>query len=251
MVVIQYQRSINVKPTKQVALVTGASSGIGRSTALALINAGFEVVGTSRNSTGHTDHDGVTLIALDVGDDESAKAAVQQVMDRFGRLDVLVNNAGIGSTGAAEERSLAEDERVFNINVFGPIRMAKAALPHMRAQGKGRIINISSVLGIIPAPYMAAYAASKHAIEGYTESLDHEIREFGIRALIVQPAYTKTSFEANALPPEAPLPLYAERQGASTESWRRRSRVANCAASRPQGLRQTDPQAQPHPKLVP
>ncbi|NDL59880.1 SDR family NAD(P)-dependent oxidoreductase [Phytoactinopolyspora sp. XMNu-373] len=195
-----------------MALVTGASSGIGQSTALALIKAGFEVVGTSRKASGNTDHDGVPLIALDVGDDESAKAAVQQMIDRFGRLDVLVNNAGIGSTGAAEERSLAEDERVFNINVFGPIRMAKAALPHMRAQGNGRIINISSVLGIIPAPYMAAYAASKHAIEGYTESLDHEIREFGVRALIVQPAYTKTSFEANALPPEAPLPLYAERR---------------------------------------
>ena len=126
----------------------------------------------------------------------SVTAAVQQVIDRFGRIDVLVNNAGIGSMGAAEENSVAQAQGVFDVNVFGVMRMAKAVLPHMRAQGRGRIINLSSVLGFLPSPYMAVYAASKHAIEGYSESLDHEIREHGVRALLVEPAYTNTGFEA-------------------------------------------------------
>jgi NAD(P)-dependent dehydrogenase (short-subunit alcohol dehydrogenase family) len=195
---------------KQVALVTGASSGIGEAAALALADEGFEVVGTSRRGTGSAI--GVTFVPLDVGDASSVEAAVQQVIERHGRIDVLVNNAGIGSVGAVEERSVAEEERVFGINVFGLIRMTKAVLPHMRAQGGGRIINLSSVLGLIPNPYMAAYVASKHAVEGYTESLDHEVREFGVRALIVEPAYTKTSFDANAVPPEVSLPLYAKRR---------------------------------------
>ena len=114
------------------------------------------------------------------------------MIERFGRIDVLVNNAGIGAAGAAEESSVAQAQRVFDINVFGVIRMTKAVLPHMRAQGGGRIINISSVLGFVPAPYMAVYAASKHAIEGYSESLDHEVREHGVRVLLVEPAYTNT-----------------------------------------------------------
>ena len=87
--------------------------------------------------------------------------------------------------------------------------MTKAVLPHMRAQGRGRIINISSVLGFVPAPYMALYAATKHAVEGYSESLDHEVREHGVRVLLVEPAYTKTGFDANAVQPDTPLPLYA------------------------------------------
>ena len=139
----------------------------------------------------------MTFLDLDVASDESVAAVVQQVIERFGRIDVLVNNAGIGSAGAAEESSVAQDQSVFDINVFGVIRMTKAVLPHMRAQGSGRIINISSVLGFVPAPYMAVYAASKHAVEGYSESVDHEVREHGVRVLLVEPAYTNTGFEAN------------------------------------------------------
>ena len=187
--------------TRPVALVTGASSGIGKAAALALVEAGFEVVGTSRNTSRVTPRDGVTFLDLDVASDESVTAAVEQVIERFGRIDVLVNNAGIGAAGAAEESSVAQDQRVFDINVFGVIRMTKAVLPHMRAQGSGRIINISSVLGFVPAPYMAVYVASKHAIEGYSESLDHEVREHGVRVLLVEPAYTKTGFDANACSP--------------------------------------------------
>jgi NAD(P)-dependent dehydrogenase (short-subunit alcohol dehydrogenase family) len=194
---------------KPVALVTGASSGIGKAAALALVQAGFDVVGTSRNASRVAPHRGVTFLDLDVTSDESVRTLVRGVIERFGRIDVLVNNAGTGAAGAAEESSVAQDQRVFDINFFGLIRMTKAVLPHMRAQGRGRIINISSVLGLVPAPYMASYAATKHAIEGYSESVDHELREYGVRVLLIEPAYTRTGFDANALQPDAPLPIYA------------------------------------------
>jgi NAD(P)-dependent dehydrogenase (short-subunit alcohol dehydrogenase family) len=197
---------------RPVALVTGASSGIGQAAAEALVAAGFEVVGTSRNAARVAPRRGVTYVDLDVADDASVTAAVRQVIDRFGRIDVLVNNAGIGSTGAAEESSVVQAQRVFDVNVLGPIRMTRAVLPHLRAQGGGRIINISSVLGFIPAPFMALYAASKHAIEGYSESLDHEVREYGVRVLLVEPGFTRTGFEANAMAPDSPLPVYAARR---------------------------------------
>src|SRR5215210_4351086 len=199
--------------TRPVALVTGASSGIGQAAARALVEAGFEVVGTSRHASGITDRDGVTFHDLDVTSDESVTTVVRQVIERFGRLDVLVNNAGTGAAGAAEESSVAQDQRVFDINFFGLIRMTKAVLPSLRAQGSGRI-NISSVLGLVPAPYMASYAATKHAIEGYSESLDHEVRQHGVRVLLVEPAYTRTSFDANAVAVDEPLALYARRRAA-------------------------------------
>jgi NAD(P)-dependent dehydrogenase (short-subunit alcohol dehydrogenase family) len=194
---------------KPVALVTGASSGIGRAAAAAFVDAGFEVVGTSRKTSGVAPLDGVTFVDLDVTSGESVSTAIGRVIERFGRLDVLVNNAGTGAAGAAEESSVAQDQRVFDINFFGLVRMTKAVLPHMRAAGHGRIINVSSVLGLVPAPYMASYAATKHAIEGYSESVDHEVREHGIRVLLVEPAYTRTGFDAKAIQPDGPLPIYA------------------------------------------
>src|SRR5439155_22660636 len=103
----------------------------------------------------------------------------------------------------------AQAQRVFDVNVFGVLRMTRAVLPHMREQGSGRIINISSVLGFVPAPYGAVYAATKHAIEGFSESMDHEVREHGVRVLLVEPAYTKTGFDTNVVQPDRPLPVYA------------------------------------------
>src|SRR6266704_1379425 len=194
--------------TRPVALVTGASSGIGKAAALALAAAGFQVIGTSRNTSRVTPRDGVTFLDLDVTSDESASTVVQRVIGRFGRIDVLVNTAGVGTAGAPEESSVAQAQGVFDVNVFGLIRMTKAVLPHMRARGRGRIINISSVLGFIPAPYMAIYAATKHAVEGYSESLDHELRTRGIRVSVVEPAYTKTRFEASSLEPDSKLDEY-------------------------------------------
>ncbi|MEV0635884.1 oxidoreductase [Streptomyces sp. NPDC050619] len=203
---------------RPVALVTGASSGIGKEAARALAAAGFEVIGTGRKTSGLTPPAGVTYLDLDVASDDSVATLVEQVIERFGRIDVLVNNAGIGSSGAGEENSVAQAQTIFNVNVFGVIRMTKAVLPHMRAQGSGRVINISSVLGIIPQPFMALYSSAKHAIEGYSESLDHEVREHGVRVLLVQPAITKTSFDANVAEPDTPMPLYTERRRAFDEA---------------------------------
>ena len=197
---------------KRVALVTGASSGIGRAAAAALVAAGYEVVGTSRKASDIVALGGVRYIDLDITSDESVSTAVGRVIEQFGRLDVLVNNAGTGAAGAAEESSVAQDQRVFDINFFGMVRMTKAVLPHMRDAGTGRIVNISSVLGLVPAPYMASYAATKHAIEGYSESIDHEVREHGIRVLLIEPAWTKTSLDANSIQPDAPLPIYAQQR---------------------------------------
>jgi NAD(P)-dependent dehydrogenase (short-subunit alcohol dehydrogenase family) len=135
---------------RPVALVTGASSGIGKAASLALVDAGFEVVGTSRNASSVTPRGGVTFLDLDVTSDESVTTVVEQVIERFGRIDVLINNAGVGAAGAAEESSVTQAQDVFDVNVFGLIRMTKAVLPHMRAQRGGRIINISSVLGVGP-----------------------------------------------------------------------------------------------------
>ena len=195
--------------SRPVALVTGASSGIGRSAAVALANEGFQVIGTGRDTANLTAPAGVSFLDLDVTSDESVAELVAGVIARYGRIDVLVNNAGIGAAGGAEEISAEQARKLFDINVFGVMRTTNAVLPHLRAQGSGRIVNISSVVGIMPQPYMAAYAASKYAVEGYTESLDHEIREFGLRALLVEPAWTNTAFDANRVRPDQPLDIYA------------------------------------------
>jgi NAD(P)-dependent dehydrogenase (short-subunit alcohol dehydrogenase family) len=201
--------------TRRVALVTGASAGIGEAAARALLGAGFTVYGTSRKAAAGETRGGVVFLPLDVTDDESVDGVVGEVLDRSGRIDVLVNNAGFGIAGAAEESSIEQTRALFETNVFGSIRMTRAVLPHMREQRSGRIINVSSVLGFLPAPFMALYAATKHAIEGYSESLDHEVREHGIRVLLVEPGYTNTSFDANSAAADEPLALYARRREAS------------------------------------
>jgi NAD(P)-dependent dehydrogenase (short-subunit alcohol dehydrogenase family) len=195
------------KTNSQVALVTGASSGIGRATATALQNAGFRVFGTSRRAAAERS-DGLTMLACDVTDDASVAKLVDEVLADAGRIDVLVNNAGIGLLGGAEESSTVQAQALFDVNVFGVFRVTNAVLPSMRRQGKGRIVNLSSVLGLIPAPYTALYASTKHAIEGYSESLDHELRAFGIRVVLVEPAYTRTSFEENLVTPDRLLDVY-------------------------------------------
>ena len=193
--------------TDQVALVTGASSGIGEAAAHELLGAGFTVYGTSRKAAAGESRNGIVFLPLDVTNDESVAAVVREVLERSGRIDVLVNNAGLGIAGAAEESSVEQAQALFDTNLFGSIRMTRAVLPQMRTQGSGRIINLSSVLGLAPAPFGALYAATKHAVEGYSESLDHEVREHGVRVLLVEPAYTRTSFDSNAIPADQPLPV--------------------------------------------
>ena len=195
------------KTNSSVALVTGASSGIGHATAKALQNAGYRVVGTSRRAASGR-ADGITMLTCDVTDDVSVAKLVDEVLGKAGRIDLLVNNAGIGLLGGAEESSTAKAQALFDVNVFGVLRMTNAVLPAMRRQSSGRIVNVSSVLGLIPAPYAALYASTKHAIEGYSESLDHELRTFGIRVVLVEPAYTRTSFEENLAKPDRLLAIY-------------------------------------------
>ncbi|RWD65288.1 oxidoreductase [Mesorhizobium sp.] len=190
-----------------VAIVTGASSGIGHVTAKALQNSGFRVFGTSRRAISKKS-DGITMLACDVTDDTSVAKLVDEVLAEAGRIDLLVNNAGLGLLGGAEESSTAQAQALFDVNVFGVIRVTNAVLPTMRRQGKGRIVNLSSVQGFIPAPYFALYSSTKHAVEGYSESLDHELRPFGIRVSLVEPASTRTSFEDNLARPDQLLDIY-------------------------------------------
>ena len=203
---------IGSKDTMQskTALVTGASSGIGEATAQRLVMAGYKVYGTSRRAAKASQRS-FELLPLDVTSDESVEAAVGEVLRSEGRIDLLVNNAGFGIAPAgAEESSIEQARSIFDTNFFGIVRMTRAVVPHMRRQGGGRIINIGSVLGFLPAPYMALYAATKHAIEGYSESLDHELRTRGIRVSVIEPAYTKTQFDANLLEADAKLDEYRE-----------------------------------------
>lgn len=193
----------------KTAIVTGASSGIGRASAQALAKAGFTVFGTSRRSGG-TAPAGTTMLTCDVTDEGSVKALVDTVLSRTGRIDVVVNNAGLGLFGGAEESSIEQIKGLFDVNLFGVLRMTNAVLPAMRRQRQGRIINISSALGFVPAPYSAYYASSKHALEGYSESLDHEVRAFNVRISLIEPGYVRSPFDQNSLEPDMKLSEYAE-----------------------------------------
>jgi NAD(P)-dependent dehydrogenase (short-subunit alcohol dehydrogenase family) len=194
----------------KIALVTGASSGIGEATAKRLASAGYKVYGTSRRGGGPGERS-FEMLPLDVTQDASVEAAVQKVMQLEGRIDLLVNNAGFGVAPAgAEESSMAQAQAIFDTNFFGMVRMTRAVVPHMRRQKAGRIINLGSALGFLPLPYMALYSATKHAVAGYSESLDHELRTMGIRVSVVEPAYINTPFEANLMKPDAPLEVYRE-----------------------------------------
>ncbi len=205
------------KQSKKIALVTGASSGIGQATAGLLATAGYKVYGTSRRG-GEVVGQSFEMLTLDVTSDASVADAVAKLMQREGRIDLLVNNAGFGvAPGGAEESSIKQAQSIFDTNFFGIVRMTRAVVPHMREQGAGRIINIGSVLGLLPMPYGALYAATKHAIEGYSESLDHELRTRGIRVSVIEPAYTNTPFDANFLQPDAKLDVYREARAAVSQ----------------------------------
>lgn len=202
-----------MKTNKPIALVTGASSGIGEAAANKLAAAGYKVYGTSRRGA-QAGRRAFPLLALDVTDDASVKTAIDGLLRLEGRIDLLVNNAGFGlGPAAAEESSIAQVRALFETNVLGVVRVSNAVLPIMRKQRSGRILNVSSGLGIIPAPFNAHYSATKHAIEGYSESLDHEVRGFGVRVAVIQPGVTRTSFDASVTPSDQPLSAYdANRQ---------------------------------------
>jgi short-subunit dehydrogenase len=197
--------SLNNKTT----LVTGVSSGIGREISQLLAERGARVFGTARNPTSADPIRGVEIVRMEVTDDSSVNEAVRSIQQKAGPVQLLVNNAGYSSTGALEETSIAEAKQQFETNFFGVLRVTNAVLPGMRQSGYGRIVNISSVLGFLPAPYMGIYAASKHALEGYTETLDHEVRTFGVRAVLVEPFLTKTKIGQNEKTAQTSLQDYA------------------------------------------
>lgn len=206
---------------QKVALVTGVSSGIGRATAARLLERGFRTLGTIRGTSAASElPPGLELVQLDVRDADSIRSCVSAVINRAGRIDVLVNSAGYALSGALEETSIEEASRLFETNFFGVLRMCQAVLPIMREQGGGRIINIGSVLGFLPAPYMGIYAASKHAIEGYSQSLDHEVRQFGIRVSVVEPSFTRTSLGPNGQLAGQLLAAYAGERDRAVEALR-------------------------------
>jgi NAD(P)-dependent dehydrogenase (short-subunit alcohol dehydrogenase family) len=194
---------------QKIVLITGASSGIGRATAEHLTGKGYRVFGTARRPVGVAPIKGVELLPLDVRDDASVEACVARVQNAVGRIDVLINNAGYSVVGAVEETSPSEALALFDTNVFGVLRMVRAVLPLMRRQGSGLIINTSSVLGFLPAPFMGLYASTKHALEGFSESLDHEVRGFGVRVILIQPTFTNTLLDINAVKPVQRIDSYS------------------------------------------
>jgi NAD(P)-dependent dehydrogenase (short-subunit alcohol dehydrogenase family) len=181
----------SVEPQRKVVLVTGASSGIGQAIAKHLAARGDRVFGTSRRPlTGSSD--GIDWLAMDVDDDASVERGVAAIVDRSGRLDAVVNNAGWALMGAIEDTSIEEARAQMETNFFGVLRVCRAALPIMRAQGAGHIINISSLGGFFGMPFSGIYSASKFAVEGLSESLRFETRRHGIRVVLIEPGDTQS-----------------------------------------------------------
>jgi NAD(P)-dependent dehydrogenase (short-subunit alcohol dehydrogenase family) len=188
-----------------VAVVTGSSSGIGLAASLALAKNGYLTYATMRNlakqdsiqSVAEKEHLPVRTVQLDVTDENSVKNAIQSILSESGRIDLLVNNAGYGMTGAFEDIGMDEIKSLYETNVFGVIRVTQAVLPIMRKQGSGRIINISSGAGRIGYPGGSAYVSSKFALEGLSESMAFEVEQFGIKTVLVEPGFIRTNFAEN------------------------------------------------------
>ena len=175
-----------------IILVTGGSSGIGLATVRRLAAAGHRVFAASRNPTRAELPDGVTPLTVDVGDPSAAAPAIDAVLADAGRIDALVNNAGTGTIGPLEETSDDEVRRIFEVNLFGPMRLARAAIPAMREQGSGRIVNVTSMNDVLPAPFAAWYSSSKAALASASAVLDAEVHAFGISVTVVAPGFFRT-----------------------------------------------------------
>lgn len=176
---------------KKIAVLTGGTSGIGMQTALALKNAGYTVYELSRRAQGI---EGLNHLVADVTDEAAVKKAVDEIVAREGKIDVLVNNAGFGISGAVEFTKTEDAKRLFDTNFFGMVNMNRAVVPVMREAGQGRIVNISSVAGQIPIPFQTYYSAAKAATNSYTMALANELRPYGITVCAVQPGDIKTGF---------------------------------------------------------
>lgn len=191
-----------------VVLITGCSSGFGKLAALAFAKRGDQVFASMRNTAKAGDlrleanAAGVEIdvVELDVNDRASVDRAVADVIARAGRIDVLVNNAGIGAVAAVEDFDDDEFEAVFQTNVFGLLRTTRAVLPHMRAQHSGRIVNVGSLAGVVSSPFRGIYGATKAAVESITDALYYELRPFGVTASVVEPGFFETAIAGNRMP---------------------------------------------------
>lgn len=194
------QSKIKEMNKNKVALVTGASSGIGKETARLLTAAGFKVYAAARRTDrmGDLISSNIDLLAMDVTDDDSIQNGINTIITQMGRIDVLVNNAGYGSYGALEDVPMEEARYQFEVNVFGLARLTQLVLPYMRAQRSGKIINVSSIGGKIGEPHGSWYHATKFAVEGLSDSLRMELKEFGIDVVVVEPGAIKTEWASIA-----------------------------------------------------
>ena len=199
---------------KKVAIVTGGTSGIGRATALALREGGWTVYELSRRAEGMPD---IPHIVADITREETLRAAVDQVMAAEGRIDLVVNNAGFGISGAIEFTDTQEAQRLFDTLFFGMVRMNRCVIPILRQQGHGRIVNISSVAAPVPIPFQAYYSAGKAAINAYTMALANELRPFDITVCAVQPGDIHTGFTAARVKTMAGDDVYQGRIGRSVQ----------------------------------
>jgi NAD(P)-dependent dehydrogenase (short-subunit alcohol dehydrogenase family) len=195
--------------------ITGASRGFGRSFAEAALSAGDRVAATARDTSSLDDlvaehGDAVLPIALDVTDHDAAFAAVRQTHDHFGRLDVVVNNAGYGVSGAIEELTEAQARQQFEVNLFGALWVTQAALPILRAQGSGWIVQVSSIGGLAAFPLTGIYHASKWALEGFSETLRQEVEPFGVKVLMVEPSGFRTDWAGSSMDRAEPIGAYDE-----------------------------------------
>ncbi len=180
----------------QIVLITGCSTGIGRDLAQHLAQSGYTVVATARKMETLADLQAALKLPLDVTRPDSIQKAVEQTIQRFGRIDVLVNNAGYAVHGAVEEVPVEQAQQMFDTNVFGVMRMIQAVVPHMRQQKSGRIVNISSIVGKLVTPANGVYSASKFALEGLSDALRLELAPFGIQVVVVEPGSIKSQFHA-------------------------------------------------------
>jgi NAD(P)-dependent dehydrogenase (short-subunit alcohol dehydrogenase family) len=208
--------------TTRVWFITGTSSGFGQALAAAALDRGANVVATARQPDRIADlqrrfPDRAITLPLDVTDAAQARAAIDAAVRAFGRIDVVVNNAGYGALGALEELTDDELHRQFETNVFGALNVTRAALPQLRRQRSGHIVQLSSLSGVVPNAGEGAYAGSKSALEGLSESLAKEVAHLGIRVTIVQPGPFRTDFAGRSLQKAAPIDDYAETVGATRD----------------------------------
>jgi NAD(P)-dependent dehydrogenase (short-subunit alcohol dehydrogenase family) len=205
----------------RVWLITGASSGFGRALADAALDRGDSVAAAGRRTDSlayAAEHERGHAVALDVTDEAQREAAVADALERFGRIDVLVNNAGRTQVGAVEETTDEELRALFDLHFFGPAALTRAVLPHMRRQGAGAIVQMSSVGGQVMAPGFGAYCATKFALEGLAQTLRDEVAAFGIHTMIVEPGAFRTGlFRSDAAYESAEMPEYAETVGPTRE----------------------------------